>query len=157
VDHLISRFIQVGTSSPRLLHTPEGRLLEQELVRAVVSIITAADTTRTALPLLARHSLVQNAEEMMRSRLTDPIGAVDLCRQLRVSDRTLRMAFRERYGLGPMGYYKCLRLNAVRAALRAGRQLTVAAAAAAFDFHHLGNFAADYRRLFGEKPSETRQ
>jgi len=24
-----------------------------------------------------------------------------------------------------------------------------------FGFHHLGNFAADYRRLFGVRPSET--
>lgn len=157
LDALLSRFIQIGVVSPRLLHSPEGRLLEQELARAVVAVLTANGTTRTVLSLPARHRLVLAAEELMRSQLADPLGAVDLCRRLRVSDRTLRLAFRERYGLGPMGYYKHLRLNAVRAALKADPHLSVAAAAVAVGFHHLGNFSADYRRLFGEKPSDTRR
>jgi AraC family ethanolamine operon transcriptional activator len=155
LEQLLSRFVQACTTGGGPLRTPEGRMLEQELVRAVVAVITAKAATRTALSLPARHRLVLGAEELMRSRLADPIGAVDLCRRLRVSDRTLRLAFRERYGMGPMGYLKCLRLNAVRTALKADRHLTVAAAATAFGFHHLGNFAADYRRLFGEKPSDT--
>jgi AraC family ethanolamine operon transcriptional activator len=98
---------------------------------------------------------VQQAEQYMRDRLVEPVGAIDLCRQLKVSDRTLRLAFRERYGIGPMGYYKRLRLNAVRTALRADPRMSVAAAAVTFGFHHLSNFAADYRRLFGENPSDT--
>ena len=60
----------------------------------------------------------------------------------------------ERYGLGPMAYFKALRLNAVRVALKV-TPAAVSEAAREFGFHHLGNFAADYRRLFGERPSET--
>jgi AraC family ethanolamine operon transcriptional activator len=100
--------------------------------------------------------LVRRAEEFMRSRLGHRFGAIDLCRELGVSDRTLRLAFRERYGLGPMAYYKALRLNAVRSRLKAGAVVAVAAAAREFGFHHLGNFAADHRRLFGEPPSMSR-
>jgi len=99
---------------------------------------------------------VLEAEELMRSQLAEPFGAVDLCRRLRVSDRTLRLAFGERYGLGPMCYYKRLRLNAVRTMLKADPLLSVATAAKMFGFHHLGNFSADYRRLFGELPSASR-
>jgi len=44
-------------------------------------------------------------------------------------------------------------LNAVRSRLKAS---AVAAAAREFGFHHLGNFAADYQRLFGETPSASR-
>ena len=91
----------------------------------------------------------------MRSRLSDPVGAIDLCRELEISDRTLRLAFRERYGLGPMAFYKGLRLNAVRSRLMAAQPVAVAAVARELGFHHLGNFAADYRKLFGERPSET--
>lgn len=91
----------------------------------------------------------------MRTQLGGGLGAIDLCRELGVSDRTLRLAFRERYGLGPMAYYKCLRLNAVRTAMRATPLVPIADVARGYGFHHLGNFAADYRRHFGERPSET--
>jgi len=89
----------------------------------------------------------------MRARLTDLVGVIDLCLELSVSDRTLRLAFHERYGLGPMVYYKCLRLNVVRFRLKANPHLAIADVAREFGFHHLGNFAADFRRLFGERPS----
>lgn len=91
----------------------------------------------------------------MRSRLGDPLSAVDLCHELDVSDRTLRLAFLERYGVGPVTFFRFLRLNAVRSRLRANQEIAIADAAREFGFHHLGNFAADYRRLFGVRPSQT--
>lgn len=78
-----------------------------------------------------------------------------MCRELGASDRTLRLAFRDRFGLGQMVFFKCLHLNAVRSQLKADPLAVFADAALEFGFHHLGNFAADYRKLFGERPSET--
>lgn len=92
----------------------------------------------------------------MRSRLHEPLGIVELCASLGVSARTLRRAFLERFGLGPMTYYRRIRLNATRAALKGSPPHGVAEVARQFGFHHLGNFAADYRCLFGERPSVTR-
>lgn len=80
---------------------------------------------------------------------------IDLCQETGANDRTLRLAFHERYGIGPMTYFRFLRLNAARVKIRTDPLLTIAEAAAEFGFHHLGNFAADYRRLFGISPSET--
>lgn len=56
-----------------------------------------------------------------------------------------------------MAFLKTCRLNAVRRALKAAdsRTETVAAVAVCWGFTHPGEFAADYRRLFGELPSET--
>ena len=39
--------------------------------------------------------------------------------------------------------------------LHALSEIAIADAAREFGFHHLGNFAADYRRLFGMRPSKT--
>ena len=89
----------------------------------------------------------------MCAHLGDPVGAIDLCRELGVSDRTLRSEFCEQYGLGPLAYYKMLCLNAVRYRLRENSVVAIAAATQEFGFHHLGNFAAR-RRLFGGLPSE---
>ena len=143
-----------GTADPALLATPEGHRLEQECVRELVAALHPTGPA-PRLPLPARADLIRRGEEFMRARLGDPVGAIDLCAELGVSDRTLRLAFREKYSLGPMAYYKCLRLNAVRARLKADPLPAVAAVAREFGFHHLGNFAADYRRLFGERPSAT--
>lgn len=144
-----------GVADPSPLGTPDGDRLEQECVRALVAALFPAIDRRPDLPLPARSLVARRADEYLRARLAAPVGAVDLCRELGVSDRTLRLAFRERFGLGPMAYFKCLRLNAVRARLRGDAGETVAAAARAYGFHHLGNFAGDYRRLFGERPSDT--
>lgn len=85
----------------------------------------------------------------------DPVGAIDLCAELGVSDRTLRYAFRERFGIGPMAFFRALRLNAVRAALKGDSTTPIASVANRYGFQHHGNFAADYRRAFGELPSRT--
>ena len=91
----------------------------------------------------------------MHGHLGDRLGAADLCREMAVNDRTLRLAFHERYGVGPMAFFRCLRLNAVRSMMRQHPELKIADVARKFGFHHLGHFAADYRRQFGELPSET--
>ena len=57
--------------------------------------------------------------------------------------------------MGPMTFYRMIRLNAVRKALKTESECSVKMIARSFGFHHLSNFAADYLRAFGEYPSET--
>lgn len=144
-------------ADPAWIRSPEGRLLEDECIRKLVDAAFAESTLRPSVPLSVRARILRRAEDLMRSRLGDPPGTIELCQELGVSDRTLRLAFRERYGVGPIAFLMCLRLNAVRSQLKADAELPVAAAAAAFGFQHMGNFAAGYRRLFGERPGDTRQ
>ena len=93
----------------------------------------------------------------MQARLRNSLSVLDLCRELAVSERTLRYAFQEVRGLSPLAYFKASRLNAVRQELKAGYAgtTTVREIAQRWGFRHTGEFAADYRRLFGELPSET--
>lgn len=133
---------------------PEADALEQECLSRLVRVLVP-DGQPDGLPLPARSTVVRRAEELMRGRLQVPLGVVELCSALGVSDRTLRLVFKEQYGCGPMIFYRRLRLNAARARLASGAGVTVAEAAREFGFTHLGNFAADYRRQFGERPSET--
>lgn len=144
-------------ADPSWIRSPEGRLIEEDCIRTLVDVLFAETTIRPQVPLSVRAKIVRQAEDFMRSRLGDPPGTLELCRELGVSDRTLRMAFRERYGSGPIAYLAFLRLNAVRAKLKADAGAPIAAVATAFGFHHMGNFAAAYRRLFGERPVDTRR
>lgn len=104
----------------------------------------------------ARRHLVQQVHDTVLAA-PERAPAVDtLCRQLHVSRRTLQYAFEEEAGVSPLAYVRSVRLNGVRRLLReAAPGQTVQAAAAAWGFWNLSAFAADYRRQFGERPSQT--
>ncbi len=153
----LRRWVDTGSADGAFAGSGEGGLLEQECLRAAAAAVLGGQTAPGAAAVPNRARLAARAEELMRACLRRPLGAVDLCAALGVSDRTLRLAFRERYRLGPMAYYKALRLNAVREALKTTppAAASVAGVARGWGFHHLGNFSADYRRLFHERPSDT--
>jgi AraC family ethanolamine operon transcriptional activator len=82
---------------------------------------------------------------------------IDICMQTGVSARTLQHAFCEVMQMTPVAYLRILRLNKVRSTLQTAvtADMTVTQVAMLWGFLHLGEFARDYRRLFGERPSET--
>ncbi len=155
LSRALSRLLQAGAATPALLGTSEGRHLEQEAVRWLAESLFTVRDPQTSVPHAVRLTIVRRAEEYMRSHLADSVSTIDLCREVEASGRTLRLAFHEHYGLGPMTYFRYLRLNAVRDQLRMASPHSIADIARRSGFHHLGNFAADYRRLFGERPSQT--
>lgn len=73
-----------------------------------------------------------------------------------VSYRTLNRAFKERFGIGPKQYIVATRLAGVRRAITVSPPDTrITDIASDWGFWHLGRFAADYKRMFGELPSDT--
>jgi AraC family ethanolamine operon transcriptional activator len=105
----------------------------------------------------ARRRLVAAADAHIRARIAQPIYTSDLCAALRVSPSTLSEAFASVLGVSPHRYLKLRRLGLVRAALSApgAPEPLVKSIALAHGFWHLGQFARDYRQLYGEAPSET--
>jgi AraC family ethanolamine operon transcriptional activator len=103
-----------------------------------------------------RDAVVERAVSIIEASLADPVSVKELCESAGASWRTLNYAFRERFGVTPKTYMKSVRLNAVCDALRGADPATkVADIANRYGFWHLGQFAADYRKQFGELPSET--
>lgn len=104
-----------------------------------------------------RRGLIRDAGRLILSHPLDPPKVQDLWLALGVSKRTLEYSFREHVGLSPKAYISALRLNQVRKILKAARpgETHVADAANAWGYWHMGQLAADYRKLFGELPSET--
>ena len=105
---------------------------------------------------LARRRALRLAREAI-AEATEPISTVaELCRLTGEGERTLRYAFCESFGVSPKAYLQARRLNAVRRMLVRGMPGTVIADVANRQgFWHMGQFAADYRRMFDELPSET--
>jgi AraC family ethanolamine operon transcriptional activator len=117
-------------------------------------LVTAAATGR---PLICRADIIRTATDLIERSEDVVLGVDDLARAADVSVRTLQTAFRDYYGIPPLRYLTLRRLHDVREALQKADpdETTVTRIAARFGFWQFGRFAGQYRRLFGERPSET--
>jgi len=88
----------------------------------------------------------------------ESLRVIDLCKVTGASVRTLHYAFLGHFGISPKTYLLTYRLNKVRNELRGAdpSAIKIYDIANQWGFWHMGQFAADYRKLFGELPSETR-
>ncbi len=130
--------------------------LQERLLGSLVTLLMAANDSaaRPTITHINRQRTVQRIRDYLLAHAADPIAVPDLCRHFHLSRRALQYCFEDVAGMSPAAYLRALRLNGVRRDLRAGAgQRTVSDVAAAWGFHHLSQFAQDYRRMFGELPS----
>ena len=145
--------------NPGALHFEESqRLLEHSIMAATIAVFVDQDEAASPrAPCPSRHHVVERARAYMQARIDEPITVTDLCVFLGVSRRTLQYSFHEVLGQNPVRFLRALRLNGVRRDLKAAKpaRRSIQDIAAAWGFWHLGHFVADYKRMFGELPSET--
>jgi transcriptional regulator GlxA family with amidase domain len=120
------------------------------------SFATAAETSSTQKSKPCR-DLVEQAENLALVDVDEPLHISALCRALAVSERTLRKAFHKVRGLPPCRHLRMLRLSRARRALLSAdcKLTTVTEIATCFGFVELGRFSVEYRKIFGESPSQT--
>jgi transcriptional regulator GlxA family with amidase domain len=82
---------------------------------------------------------------------------VGLATEVHLSVRALQEGFRRHVGMAPMAYLRTVRLRRAHTALKDANpaETTVQAVAVSLGLLHQGRFAAQYRAVFGEMPSET--
>jgi AraC-like DNA-binding protein len=99
---------------------------------------------------------IVRAEREMRRRLRNRFTVAALASIAGVSERALHLGFRRFRSTTPIGRLAALRLQEARRLLgNAEPNATVAQVAAEVGFHQFGRFAAAYRKMFGELPSQT--
>jgi transcriptional regulator GlxA family with amidase domain len=117
-----------------------------------------ADATETS-PTRGRKAgqIVQQAEALALTSVDQPLPVSGLCQLIGVSQRTLRKAFHSVHGIPPCRHLRMLRLCDARRALLAadGAIAKVTDIAMSFGFAELGRFAVEYKKAFGESPSQT--
>ncbi|HEX5326772.1 MAG TPA: helix-turn-helix domain-containing protein [Acetobacteraceae bacterium] len=107
-------------------------------------------------PLLPHH--VNRALAYMRANMSKRITLTGLASACGVPQRTLLRQFQRFVGLAPLAYLRRLRLNAAKSELANFRNNdAISDIAMRCGFSHLGRFATEYRQLFGETPTTTRQ
>ena len=118
---------------------------------------TAKRRSARVRPRRSRESWLEAALGVLSRQGSARIRVRDLCRATGASERTLRRAFDENLGVPPKTYLLARRLNGVQRELRHSTRgdAHVNEVAHKWGFWHMGQLAADYRRRFGEYPSET--
>ena len=134
-----------------------ARALEHDLLYAIIHCLTeygADDKSKTK-----RHhaAVMARFEEVLSRRIDQKLTMPELCAEVGVPERTLRMCCAEFLGVSPMRYILLRRLNKARSALRRADPSTASVAEVArnHQFLELGRFAVTYRAIFGESPSAT--
>ena len=128
------------------------------IVELMARVLVSTQPQRHVKSSLIRSShWVHKAEEFCGQNPNQPLRIGQLCRELGVSERTLRDAFYKLTDMNPLAYLKTQRLNQVYHELRDGDpgEVLIKQLAYASGFSHLGHFCRDYKQLFGESPSET--
>ena len=156
----LRRFIdEITTASPRTaaLLADNPRELGDRVARALATFLADKDARAHAVAIAsARRRAVRRITEAVSANSRRRYTLSDLCGIACVSPRTLEYAFSDNFRLSPLAYVRALRLQGARhALLRRGDGAGVSEIALEYGFTHLGKFSVDYRRMFGERPSET--
>lgn len=94
--------------------------------------------------------------QFARANLDKPITLTDLERISNLSARSLQYAFRKEFGCTPMQWLRSQRMHLARHHLLNATPFdTITSIAISCGLMNLSHFSVDYRRLFGESPSET--
>ncbi|MEM8572673.1 MAG: helix-turn-helix domain-containing protein [Pseudomonadota bacterium] len=129
---------------------------EEDLGLALLRLMTDGAEHLDRSPFRARDRAMRRALDVTDTTLDDPLPIPEICKLSGASWRTLDRAFKENFDIGPKSYYLRLRLLRARQMLGAsGPRGSVGEVANMNGFWHMGQFARDYRKLFGERPSET--
>lgn len=130
---------------------------EESLALAILNGLT------NALPLINtsetdKRRVLSIALDYIHSNSLENISIAQLCNETGCSERWLGKCFRERFGVTPKSYIKHHRMALVRNNLvnfSSNDYESIVEIAADQGFWHMGQFAADYRSIYGELPSST--
>lgn len=96
------------------------------------------------------------ALDYIDSHAQQAISVEQLCLVSASSISTLERAFKDQFGVSPKRYLVASRLcGSHRALLNRDDHRTVTEIAFDWSFWHMGKFASDYKKMFGQLPSET--
>ena len=138
--------------SKPIVHNLEEAVLLHLLLEHEHSFSEALRQTRCSLA--PRH--VKRAEDYIRANACEPLTLERIADAVGCSIRTLSEGFRKARGTTPMNFLRQMRMEGVRSDLsRDGAPGTISELALHWGFNHLGRFSTDYRRCFGESPSDT--
>lgn len=132
-------------------------LASEGLIQLLVHAIVKGTESPRPQPTLTvgRSRALAALEACIKRWKEDPVDDLRVADIEGTSERMLELAAWDVYGVTPHYWIKLARLNAAYRDLLNGRGTSVTEVCTRWQFYHPGHFARDYRKLFGELPSET--
>lgn len=132
--------------------------LKSDLVSITASFVQASGNNKQTLKLSTHRAkqVILTACDAIQANNHQFLSIEELCNITYTSRRTLQNCFEQITGQSPAAFMKKLRLNAVKRVLTNANCIqTIADVAMDWGFWHLSQFSVDYKKLFGESPSQT--
>lgn len=100
---------------------------------------------------------VYRAERFIRNNAREPISIDDIVNASGVTRRKLYRSFKSTRGIAPIHFLRDVRMQGAREDLLTAGGATgkITSVAMSWGFIHLGRFSVDYKKRFGESPSDT--
>ena len=140
----------------------KGKIIDEDLMihKLPEFLLKAIANVADQLPKkisTSRQILLNKILTYIQKNLHRKVNTMELCDMFKISERNLRYIFKEILGVSPIRYLKIIKLNKARKGiLKAKENIEINLTANKWGFNHSGQFATDYKKLFGEFPSETR-
>jgi AraC family ethanolamine operon transcriptional activator len=156
---LVSRLC-AADGSLREVDEAASTAAEEEVISAAASALEKGlevEDRHVGRPQFPRRRVIARTLALIEASAGQPLFVQDLCRAAEVSERTLRNVFHEYFGVGPMRMVRVRQLHEIHAELVSADRAhdTVTRIASRFGVWDFSLFARNYRRLYGESPSET--
>ena len=148
----------LAEDAPEIIAHPEAAQgLEQALIEAMAGCLSIGQVREERLAWRHHSLIMRRFRRAVEENPEEPLYIPDICKAIRVSDRTLRICCHEHLGMGPKRYLLLRRMQLARRALRqaAPDAASVTEIATRYGFWQLGRFAVEYQSLFEESPSAT--
>jgi AraC-like DNA-binding protein len=128
--------------------------LEASMIYMLASLVGSSQPERDHATQNPQGVHVERAMAYMEHHMGDEISLNNLCKACHISARTLQVAFQTIRGRTPLQALQEIRLTQLKQLLLA--KIEIREACAQVGLPPSGRMAANYKRLFGELPSQTR-
>jgi AraC family transcriptional regulator, ethanolamine operon transcriptional activator len=162
IEKQLTQLQAVIDSKPVLLtHAAVRQMFEHSLEESLLSIIRKAEhrllLSQDSTDRQTSGQIIRRTEQFLETHPDQPIHLMQLCSAIGVSPPLLDRAFRDLLKIEPKRYLRLYRLHCVRRILLAAdpSETSIEFVARNWGFWSRLQFEAEYRRIFGELPSQT--
>ena len=152
LDTIFRKISQLGTE----VLTEYSEIINEEVGFTILGELTGKTVLSKPHATVNKAIILKNTLKILNDPDRLPITVAKMRELVGVSSSSLNRIFLSEYGISPKSYLRSRCLSAARDALACSSpEAKVSDIANLWGFWHMGQFAGDYRRMFGELPSDT--
>lgn len=149
IQAVLSELVEAEEDDISLMYEPYRDIILKKLLKVFPSNWSGLQQGPACTPAL------NNMLEYIEQNLRNDIDIGELASVSNMSERSIYNAFAKAFSTTPKCYIKQVKLHKLRQDLLQGKCRNVTEVALDYGFSHLGRFSSDYRKVFGELPSQT--